>query len=97
LCFYIRERLKACELTTLHYRQIRGDMIETYKIISESYDNNTTTIPMSDICVTKGNDLRLQKSRSKYDTRKFFLQTGLRTIGTVCLTGLLQPIILNYF
>ena len=33
------DRLKACNLTTLHYRQIRGDMIETYKIVSGKYDS----------------------------------------------------------
>ena len=25
------DRLKVCKLTTLRYRQIRGDMIETYR------------------------------------------------------------------
>ena len=28
------ERLKICKIPTLHYRRIRGDVIETYKIIS---------------------------------------------------------------
>ena len=29
-----RERLKACKLPTLHFRQVRGDMIEMYKILT---------------------------------------------------------------
>jgi len=29
-----KDRLKACNLSTLHYRRIRGDMIETYKILT---------------------------------------------------------------
>jgi len=33
------DRLKACNLMTLHYRQIKGDMIETYKIIPGKYDS----------------------------------------------------------
>ena len=67
------DRLKACELTTLHYRQIRGDMIETYKIVTGKYDNGITpTLAMSDICITRGNDLRLYKPRFKYDMRKFY-------------------------
>jgi len=33
------DRLKACKLPTLHYRRIRGDMIETYKIVSGKYDS----------------------------------------------------------
>jgi len=32
------ERLKICQLTTLHYRRIRGDMIETYKIVTGKYE-----------------------------------------------------------
>jgi len=43
------DRLKTCNLTTLHYRQIRGDMIETYKIISGKYDSAIApTLLMSD-------------------------------------------------
>ena len=34
------ERLKICQIPTLHYRRIRGDMIETYKILLE----NTTHV-----------------------------------------------------
>ena len=35
--FPYSERLKACQIKTLHYRRIRGDMIETYKIITGKY------------------------------------------------------------
>ena len=31
------QRPKACSLPTLHYRRIRGDMIETYKIVTGIY------------------------------------------------------------
>ena len=26
-----KDRLKACNMSTMHYRRVRGDMIETYK------------------------------------------------------------------
>jgi len=32
------ERLKVCKLSTLHYRHIRGGIIEMYKILSGKYD-----------------------------------------------------------
>ena len=32
------ERLKHLNLPKLKYRRLRGDMIETYKIINEKYD-----------------------------------------------------------
>ena len=35
------DRLKACKLPTLYYRRIRGDMIKTYKILTEKYDIET--------------------------------------------------------
>jgi len=38
------DRLKACKLPTLGYRRIRGDMIETYKILTEKYDVETSLL-----------------------------------------------------
>ena len=35
------ERLKICKIPTLHYRRIRGDMIETYKVVSGKYQPDT--------------------------------------------------------
>jgi len=32
--------LKACNTSTLHYRRVRGDMIETFKILHGKYDTN---------------------------------------------------------
>ena len=62
------ERLKACQIPTLHYRRIRGDMIETYKIITGKYQGCVApSFIKEEIYVTKGNDLRLQKLRVRYD------------------------------
>jgi len=48
-------------------------MIEVYKIVSGKYDSAITpTLIISDTHRTRGNDLRLQKSRLKYDMRKFY-------------------------
>ena len=50
----------------MHYRRIRGDMTETYKILYGKYDlaaiPNLTTSPT---LTTRGNDLRLQKKLCK--------------------------------
>ena len=56
------DRLKACKLPTLHYRRIRGDMIETYKILTGKYDTKTAP-SLVGVCssVTRGHNLRLQK------------------------------------
>ena len=37
------ERLKRLKPPTLSYRRLRGNMIETYKIITGVYDKNVTT------------------------------------------------------
>ena len=62
------ERLKACKLPTLHYRHIRGDMIEMYKILSGKYDTAVTPRVNREYCsITTGNDLRLQNKNSSGD------------------------------
>jgi len=58
------ERLKACQIPTLHYRHFRGDMIKTYKIINGKYQGCVPpSLIKEEIYVTRGNDLRLQKLR----------------------------------
>ena len=34
------EHLSVCKLQTLHYRRIRGDMIEMFKILTGKYESN---------------------------------------------------------
>jgi len=67
------ERLIACKLPTLHFRRIRGDMIETYKILSGKYDRSATpTLPVAGPAVTRGHNLRLHKFRARCDLRKYY-------------------------
>ena len=68
-----KDRLKACNMSTLHYRQVRGFMIETFKILSGKYDTNVVPhLKITGIQATRGNDLRIFKTRFKYDLRKFY-------------------------
>jgi len=49
-----------CQIQTLHYRHIRGDMIETYKIITGKYHAcvaPTLVIGSTHTHITRGNDL----------------------------------------
>jgi len=49
-------------------------MIETYKIVSGKYQPDAApTLYKSSVYVTRGNDMRLEKSRVKYDLQKFSL------------------------
>ena len=65
--------LKACKLPTLHYRRLRGDMIETFKIVSGKYDRCATPILTGlHSSVTRGHDLSLEKFWARYDLHKYF-------------------------
>jgi len=47
-------------------------MIETYKIVSGKHQPDVApTLYKSSVHVTRGNDMRLEKSRVKYDLRNF--------------------------
>jgi len=66
------ERSKICQIPTLHYRRIRGDMIETYKTVTGKYQTCIArSLKAEDTYVTRVNDLRLQKSHVEYNLRKF--------------------------
>jgi len=49
------ERLKICQIPTLHYRRIRGDMIEMYKLVTRKYQTCIApTFQAEDTYVTRG-------------------------------------------
>ena len=68
-------------------------MIETYKILSGKYDTNLVpNLKTTGIQATRGNDLRIFKTRFKYDLRKFYYAALLPRRGphiashSVCLS-----------
>jgi len=65
------ERLKlVVKLPTLWYRRTRGDMIEVYKILTESYCKSVNLeLELHKNSVTRGHNLRLVNSRCHYDLR----------------------------
>jgi hypothetical protein len=66
------ERLKYLCLPTLKFRRFRGDMIETYKIMSGHYDSRLVpSLNLSKNIGVRGHSLKLRTERAKYDIRKF--------------------------
>jgi len=67
------ERPRKCELPTFKYRRKRGDMIETYKIITGIYDREASPVLKLNLSTkTRGNGYKLDTHRTKYDLRKYY-------------------------
>jgi len=72
--FSYEERLQILGLTTLEKRRLRGDLIETYKILTGKEDINyghLFTLESSDYDF-RGHQLKLYKHHNKLNVRKFF-------------------------
>ena len=67
------QRLKELNLFTLSFRRLRGDMIETFKMVNELYDPVACPfLPKSTNSRTRGNSQKLLIQKSKQNTRKNF-------------------------
>ena len=67
------ERLQRLGLPTLKYRRVRGDMIETFKVVTGIYDNRVARglLPINNSSGTRGNRKKLMKASFKKDVRKY--------------------------
>ena len=69
LCYI--NRLKLLKLPTLKYRRLRGDMVETFKILSAVYDVEACpTLRLSSITSTRGNCRKLDKELCQNDLKR---------------------------
>ena len=68
------ERLRALKLPTLRFRRLRGDMIETFKILKGIYDRKVTEdlFELNQESKSRGHTLKIRKQRSRLNVRKFF-------------------------
>ena len=66
------DRLKKLKMPTLKYRRLRGDIIETFKIINGIYDKEVTEIffEMSRTDQTRGHSKKIQKGNCRENLRK---------------------------
>jgi hypothetical protein len=66
------ERLKILKLPTLVYRRYRGDMIETYKILTNKYDKLVAPVlELNQFSKTRGHNLKLKIQNSNNNIRKY--------------------------
>jgi len=68
------ERLRVLGLTTLETRRLRGDLIETYKILhgKEDIDHHQLFELVSNDHALRGHDLKLYKQYNRLNIRKHF-------------------------
>jgi hypothetical protein len=67
------ERLKLLNLPTLRFRRMRGDMIETYKIIHKLYDPQTSPTLSHSSRTSRGHQFKLHQERTqRLEIRKNF-------------------------
>ena len=71
-----QERLCKLKLPTLVYRRVRGDMIETFKII-KIYPKDVTPVLELHTGITRGHAYKLSKTRSYKSTRHNFFTTRI--------------------
>ena len=82
------KRLSILKLPSLEFRRIRGDLIETFKILNKIYDpittNDLVTPLQSESSCTRSNSFKIYKKRFNLNTYKYFFQTELSIYGTTC-------------
>ena len=73
-----QERLKVLNLPTLAYRRMRGDLIETYKILTDKYDPVVSRLfTMRKESTTREHNRKIFKKRPRLNTRKYSEQTKI--------------------
>ena len=66
------EHLEHLNLPTLVYRKFRGDMIETFKILTNKYDKSVTSkLDLFETNRTRGNKLKLKFKGANHNFRKY--------------------------
>ena len=72
------ERLAALCLRTLAYRPIRGDMIQTFNILSNIYVNSVSNfLSKSNFSTTRGHNFKLFVQHANFNIRKLFFSNRI--------------------
>ena len=75
------DRLKEMKLPSLHHRRERGDMIQTFKILTgKDKVNQEKILPLLKTTVTRGHSLKLLKRHGRLNIRKYSF--GFRVVNS---------------
>ena len=94
------ERLMYLNLPSLEFRRLRGDLIETYKIVHKIYDPKTTEklftlVPEQN--TTRTNSLKLLKKRSNTEQYKYFFTNRVVNVWNKLPENIVNSETLNSF
>ena len=93
-----QERLKKVNLPTLQYRRFRGDMIETYKILHDIYDNDCTSgLFELKWTNTRGHKYALKIRKSNSNLRKHFFTFRIAAVWNSLPCNVVEAKNLNVF
>jgi len=79
----LHERLTERKLPTLKYKRIRGDMIEVYKLLTNTYDDNTVQLDTNCDTRTRGHTKKSVVRRCRYDVRKYSFTIRITNIWNI--------------
>ena len=85
------ERLQKINLSSLHYRPARGDMIKVYKYVHGNYNVGVNLLNLAEDSVTRGHPYKLKTVNCQTSVRKAFLIIAWLIYGTPCLRVWLLP------
>ena len=54
------------------YRRLRGDLINVFKYVSDTYDVDTGFLPLAETDWTRGHSKKIRKSYARTDNRHYF-------------------------
>ena len=75
------ERLRKLKLPMLKYRRLRGDMIETFKLVHGIYDQSASLkLNFSAALCTHGNGYKIDKKHLHYDVSKYFFRNRIISV-----------------
>ena len=93
-----KDRLRYLNLPTLKYRRLRGDMLETYKILNDVYDSEAAPLlELSSARMTRGNDKKLNKVMCKMEHRRHFFTQRVVDVWNSLPSDIINSASVNIF
>jgi len=85
------------KLPTSKYRRITGDMIEVYKLLTNTYDDNTVQLDINSDTRTRGHTKKLLVRKCRYDVLKYSFSIRITNILNILPDEIISAPTVNTF